>query len=180
MDLVLETERLLIRPFKIGDEKGVFCFSSNPEVQKYTSNTVLKTIEEAVSLIKNVWLKDYDTYGYGRFAVIDKTTNKIIGFNGLKYISEINQTDLGYRFLPEYWGKGIATESSKAIITYAFDTLKLSQLIAFVEKENLASTSVLKKLGFAHNDTKPYPGETVDLFWYKLTKSEYQKKVNHV
>ncbi len=172
--LELETERLLLRPFRLGDEAEVLAFSSNPIINKYTGDPVITTIEGVTKLIKNVWLHDYEKYGYGRFAVVHKSDNKIIGFCGVKFLEELTETDLGYRFLPEYWGKGIATESSKAIVAYAFNTLQLSNLVASVYPENKVSTSVLEKLKFQFEKEAPYPNETDLLFWYRLTKQYYE------
>lgn len=175
---VLETERLLLRPFKMGDEEGVLEFCSNPLAQQHTGDIVRETLEEAIGLIKNVWLKDYANYGYGRFAVIHKADNKIIGFNGLKYLSDCGLTDLGYRFLPEYWGKGIATESSKAILKYGFNALNLKEIYGFVYPENPASAKVMQKLNFTKTATKPYPNETKITQWFLLTQDAFNKHQN--
>jgi len=176
--VILETDRLILRPFTMEDAPGVLEFSSNPEAQKHTGDVMRTTIEEVENVITNVWFSDYTKYGYGRFAVVHKADNKIIGFNGIKYLSDIDETDLGYRFLPEYWGKGIATESSKAIVDYAFKNHKLDKLIGFVMLENPASSAVLKKLGFEFSKLAPYPGEEEDgnLEWYSLTRSAYEKR----
>ncbi|WP_271855699.1 GNAT family N-acetyltransferase [Patiriisocius marinus] len=172
--ITLETERLLIRPFTLADVDGVFEFASNKLCQQHTGNDVITSKEAAQDLIENVWLKDYAEFGYGRFAVIHKTDNKIIGFNGIKFLKDIQATDLGYRFLPEYWGKGIATEASKPILKFAFEDKKLAEVIATVYPENSASTAVLKKLGFQHIETKTYPEETTTLDWYSLKTTNYE------
>ena len=179
-NIVLETERLLLRPFNLGDEEGVLEFCSNQLAQQHTGDIVRTTIEEAIGLIKDVWLNDYKKYGYGRFAVIHKADNKIIGFNGIKYLSEFGHPDLGYRFLPKYWGKGIATESSSAILKYAFTELRLEKIYAFVYPENPASANVLTKLKFQRTATKPYPNETEITQWFLLTKAAYEKSFNNL
>lgn len=173
--IILETERLIMRPFQMGDEAGVLEFSSNKEAVQFTGDITRNSLKEAKDLIKNVWLSDYSTYGYGRFAVIYKPDNKIIGFCGFKFIPQVKMTDLGYRFLPEYWGKGIATESSIKMLEFGFSELKLSKIFGTVYPENPASSTVLKKLGFTLKELKPYPGEDEDgdMEWYYLTKEEY-------
>jgi RimJ/RimL family protein N-acetyltransferase len=175
MNNVLETDRLLLRPFKLGDETAVLEFASNKQTQAYTGTECIESLEEAHLLIVNVWLEDYKRYSYGRLAVIHKEDNKIIGFNGIKYLPEIQKTDLGYRFLPEYWRQGLATESSKIIIDDCFTTKNISEIIAFVMPENPASSRVLEKLNFTHTTTQPYPRETKDLYWYTLTKENYER-----
>jgi ribosomal-protein-alanine N-acetyltransferase len=170
----LETERLLLRPFRLGDEAEVLAFSSNPIINKYTGDPIITTMEGITKLIKEVWLYDYKKYGYGRFAVVHKKDTKIIGFCGVKFLTEANETDLGFRFLPEYWGQGIATESSEAILEYAFNTLQLSTIVATADPENKGSTNVLEKLKFQYEKTEPYPNEMDPLLWYRLTKKNYE------
>lgn len=178
INVLIESTRLLIRPFKEGDEEAMYTLNSNPVVQKYTGDRITKSVEEAKHILNNVVLKDYQTYGYGRLAVIYKPDNKLIGFTGLKYLPELPGTDLGYRFLPEYWGKGIATESALLSLDYGFNTLQLKKIVAFAEIENHASRAVLLKLGFTNTKIAPYPGEEDEapIEWYELTKETYEKK----
>ncbi len=182
IDVKLESDRLLIRPFKVGDEEALFELNSNPKVQKYTGDVLIHSVEEAENLLHNVVLRDYENHGYGRLAVIYKPDNKLIGFTGMKYLEEAGgETDLGYRFLPEYWGKGIATESSRMSLDYAFKNLNLDKVIAFAEKENTASTNVLLKVGFQITKEDYYPGEENDphkvpLYWLTLKKEEYERQ----
>lgn len=117
---------------------------------------------------KNVWYKDYNTYGYGRWAVIYKPENKIIGFAGLKYLPEFNETDIGFRFLPKYWGKGLATEASKEIITYGFEKLGLDKIIGIALAKNIGSCKVLEKIGLKQYKIADYDGDGIDYNWYKI------------
>jgi RimJ/RimL family protein N-acetyltransferase len=90
---------------------------------------------------------DYARYGFGRWGVVYKPDDRVIGFNGLKYLGDLEEVDLGYRFLPEYWGRGIATESSLAIVRYGFESLGLERIIALVLPDNTGSIRVLEKIG---------------------------------
>lgn len=164
----IETSRLIIREFTLDDAKAVFEFGSNEEVQRYTGNELLSSEEEAANLIKNVNLKDYAKHGYGRWAVVHKADNKVIGFAGLKYLEDLQETDLGYRILPQYWNKGITTEASKPIIDYGFKQLKLKRIIGVVMQNNPASERVLIKLGFSYYQTAEYDGDGEDNLWYHL------------
>lgn len=161
----------------------MFDLNSNPLVQKYTGDSLVTTKEQAEEILHNIVLKDYKIYGYGRFAVIYKPDQKLIGFTGIKYLPEANgESDLGYRFLPEYWGKGIATESSKMSLKFAFNKLKLKQIFGFVELENSASKNVLLKVGFKLDKIDFYPGEEdipekKTLQWFVLKKKAYAKTI---
>ena len=171
----IETERIILRNFIENDCEAVFAFSSNKEVQKYTGDAILESLNQAKEIISNVWFSDYKKYGYGRWAVVYKPKNKVIGFAGLKYLPEINETDIGYRFLPEYWGKGVATEVSKKIIEYGFDVLKLEKIIGIAMPENIASSKVLEKVGLDFHKFEPYDEGGENCNWYQIDKEKYHK-----
>ncbi len=177
-NIILESDRLLIRPFQLGDEQEVFEFSSDELVTKYTGDVLRTSLSEAKKIITDVWYQDYKKYGYGRFAVIYKPDNKLIGFNGFKYHSDEDFTDFGYRFLSDYWGKGIATESSKMLLEYGFKNLPIDHVLAFVMTENPASSKVLRKIGFKFLKLAGYPGEVKEkkYEWYSISKKEYERQ----
>lgn len=144
---IIETERIILRKFTLEDVDAVFEYGSNDIINKYTGYISLKNKNEAKNIIENIIFKDYQKYGYGRLAVVYKTTNKVIGFAGLKFLPEFNETDIGFRFLPEYWNKGIATEISKEIIKYGFESLNLKRIIGIANPKNIGSCKVLEKIG---------------------------------
>lgn len=163
-----ETSRLIIREFTLDDAQAVFEFGSNEEVQRYTGNPPLTSIDEAAALINNVFLADYQKHGYGRWAVVHKSETKVIGFAGLKFLEHLEKTDLGYRFLPQYWNQGIATEASKPILEYGLSTLNLDRIIGVVMQNNPASGRVLEKLGFKYYKTAQYDEDGEENLWYHL------------
>jgi RimJ/RimL family protein N-acetyltransferase len=173
MKAIIETKRIILRKFIEEDYKAVFEFSSNLEVQKYTGDEVLKSPNQAKKIITDIWFTDYKKYGYGRWAVVYKPENKVIGFAGLKYLPEFNETDIGFRFLPEYWGKGIATEASKEIIKYGFEVLKLEKIIGIAFPKNIASCKVLEKIGLNHYKVDSYDGDGGEYNWYQLKRENY-------
>lgn len=175
MSFTLTTERLLLRPFQFGDEKAVLDFNGNEEVQRYTGDIITRTLAEAHSIIKDIWLVDYASYGYGRLAVIDKASDKLIGFAGLKYLPELDATDIGFRFLPQYWGKGLATEAAKPLLMYGLKTLELPEIIAMARIENTGSSRVLEKIGMKRYQTKPYLDESGQYHWYRATQDDLLK-----
>jgi len=178
MGIKLETDRLILREFEENDFEAVFEFGSNLEVNKYTGDELVESTNMAKSIIKNVWFKDYKNYGYGRWAVIYKPENKIIGFAGLKYLPEFNETDIGFRFLPEYWNKGIATEVSKEIIKYGFEKIGLDRIIGIAMPKNLASCKILEKSGLKMYKTDNYDHGGEIYNWYKIEKSDYNTIFN--
>jgi len=154
------------------DAPAIFDFGSNIEVQKYTGDAMLKSLSEAEEIISEVFFEDYKKYGYGRWAVFYKPEKKVIGFAGLKYLSELNETDIGFRILPQYWVKGITTEVTKEIIKYGFDILMLNRIIGIVMPQNIASFKVLEKTGLKFYKFDFYES-TEKYNWYKIEKDNY-------
>ncbi|MDV3753037.1 GNAT family N-acetyltransferase [Elizabethkingia anophelis] len=166
-----------MRPFEERDAEGLFLLDSNPEVMKYVGGVVSTKIEQSQQMIEFIQ-KQYKENGVGRLAVIEKSTNTLIGWSGLKYLtSEINGMknvyELGYRFLPEYWGKGYATETARAALNYAFNEIKTDVVYAMAVTENAGSNRVLQKLGFEELGTFLDDGDLC--YWYKLEKEKYKQ-----
>ena len=167
----IETERLYLRKFELTDAEAVFRYSINPLVSRYTGDAgLVKEVADAKKIITDVWFKDYEEYGYGRLALIEKSSETLIGFCGLKYLPEFKLADLGYRMLPEYWGKGYATESSKAALDYGVDTLGMKKIMAMTMIENKASQNVLLKLGFVETERMDIDGHDCNIFHFSPEK----------
>jgi len=133
MSFVLETERLLMREFRASDNEAMFAMDSNPNVHRYLGNQPLTKIEECDAYIKSIQ-KQYAENGIGRFVVILKETQEIIGWAGLKLITEpennhVNFYDIGYRFAEAYWGKGYGYEAAKAWLDYGFNEMNIPAVI---------------------------------------------------
>ena len=155
----------MLRNIALEDKEEMFRLYSDSEVQKYTGETVVESIEEIEEAIR-IRIGDYEKYGYGRWATFLKDGMQFVGWAGLAYLPEFDKIDLGYRFFPEYWGMGIATEASHAILNYAFDTLELRKIIAIAMKDNKASIKVMEKIGMEFDKLAPYEPGSEDAVWY--------------
>jgi ribosomal-protein-alanine N-acetyltransferase len=165
MTILIETERLQMRKFTLDDVEDVFEFSTCLDVTRYTGDAgTVQSKQDAENLIKTVWLAEYEKYGYARYALIHKGDQKLIGFCGIKFEVELGLPDIGYRMMPAYWGKGLATEAVRAVLEYAHDVLGLEKIIGEVVDQNLASSKVLLKMGFRHVDTYEKDGFTINRY----------------
>ena len=173
MQFHIETERLILRELRTTDLEGMFELDSNPEVHKYLGNKPIKEKAESEKMIESV-RKQYKERGIGRFAVIEKASGNFTGWSGIRLNTEYNMNgfttyyDVGYRFIPRYWGKGYATESGKAAVNYAFHVLKLPELYATTEIGNQASHHALLKIGLHYVEDFYCEEEQLDLRWYKI------------
>ena len=122
MDIVIETDRLLVRKFTEDDAPLLYDLNLDPEIIRY----------------------------HGRWAVHLRFGLEFIGWCGLKYLTETNEVDLGYRFKKNFWGNGYATEAARVCIEYGFDTLKLHRIVGRALPANLASIKVLEKCGMEY------------------------------
>ncbi len=152
-----ETERIEHRAFTLNDCEAFYRLNSHPEVMRYTGEPPLSSLKEARQGIAAY--PDFETVGYGRWACVLKETRAVIGFCGLKHLPELDEVDVGFRFLPEYWGRGIATETCSACIAFGFDVLKLNRILGLVLAKNSASIRVLEKCGLIRNGEVMYDGE---------------------
>ncbi|APY07194.1 GNAT family N-acetyltransferase [Winogradskyella sp. J14-2] len=165
MKTILETNRLLLRELSLSDAENIYNLNLNPDVIKYTGDTAFKSIEDAHKFLKNYL--DYKLNGYGRWAVMQKKTNSFIGFCGLKFNPEDNQTDIGFRFFEDMWNRGYATESARACLDYCFERYNLKQIIGRAMKVNLNSIKVLEKIGLKYKKDIELDGEEAVLYEIK-------------
>lgn len=152
MNLIIETERLLLRPLELSDAEDMFAMDKNPLVHKYLWQKPYKSINESINNIEYIQ-KQYIDNNIGRFATILKQTGEFIGWTGIKFINEepvngnINFYDYGYRLNEKFWNKGYASEATKAWLDYGFNTMKIEVMNSYTHAENGASNHILERHG---------------------------------
>lgn len=149
MNIIIETERLVLRTFTVEDAPLIYELNSDPEVIRYTGDP-MKDLHHAQQVLEQVILPQYALYNHGRWAVHIKPEMVFIGWCGLKARPERNEIDLGYRFMKNSWGKGYATEAAYACLKYGFEGLGLKRIVGRAMPENTASLRVLEKLGMQY------------------------------
>jgi len=169
--LFLETERLLLRPFLTKDISPAYQMNLDPKVSQYTGDGGVLSRSELERRIKEDVMGDYLKHGYGRLAVIWKENQEFIGFAGLKYLEDMQEVDLGYRFRSNYWGKGIATEAGKACLELGFSKLRLEKIIAMILPANVRSERVLEKLGMQFLESRIEESEELKI--YQIERKHY-------
>jgi RimJ/RimL family protein N-acetyltransferase len=143
----IDTERLILRPFTLDDAAAWLPLISLPAVIRYTGDIPATSVDEARELLRTRPLRDYAVHGYGRMAVIEKSSGRLVGFSGLKYLEDLREVDIGYRFLPDCWGKGYATESASALMEQGRREHGVRRIVGMAHPDNAASIHVLEKLG---------------------------------
>lgn len=165
MNVVIETERLLLRTFTELDAALIYELNFDPDVTRYTHDPV-KDIAHAREILEKTIIPQYALYNHGRWAVHLKPTLEFLGWCGLKYRPELNEIDLGYRFKKKSWGKGYATEAAYASIRYGFNKLNLKRIVGRAEIDNIGSWKVLEKCGMTFigdEEVDGYPVKTYEI-----------------
>ena len=161
---MIESKRLIIRPYNIDDVKLAFDLFHDKDVMAFIPYGADKSIEDTQIRIDK-YISHYHTFGFGKYVLIEKSNNELIGDCGISTIENTGINELGYRIKKSFWNQGYATEAAKAVINYAFTTLKFKTLHAIVEKGNKKSIHILvDKLGFKHENAIYCYGIDFDLY----------------
>lgn len=180
--VTLETNRLLLREFRIEDATDVFAFTKLSQVGNSAGWPPHKTIKDA----KNRILSLIDKQEV--FAIELKEEQKVIGSIGVQYTSfhsqmrKANKRQVGFSIHPDYWGKGYATEALLQVIDHLFTASQVDRIYCSFIKGNAASKRVMEKCGlefYKEKETKlDFLGnKTLILQEYKLTKEMHLKRI---
>lgn len=145
--LVFETERLLLREFTLDDAPFILTLLNDPSFIRYINDKNVRTLEAARQYMRNGPIASYAQNGFGLYLVALKDSQTPIGMCGLLKREELPDPDIGFAFLPDFWGKGFAFESAAAVMNDARERLRLNRVLAIVNHDNDASIKLLKKLG---------------------------------
>jgi RimJ/RimL family protein N-acetyltransferase len=145
---VLETERLILRWLSTSDAAFILQLVNEPSWLQYIGDRGVKTLEDAENYIKKGPLEMYGRLGFGLNLVELKGSEEPIGICGLIKRESLEDVDIGFAFLPAFWGKGYAFESTSATIRYGKSVLGLSRIVAITSQDNDPSGKLLGKLGF--------------------------------
>lgn len=183
MSEYLQTDRVILREFCLSDEEELFELDSDPEVMKYLTGGIATAREEILPLIKRVdFLREKFSGRFGVWIAETKETKEFIGWFHFrpdrKDLDNIKRIELGYRLKKKFWGRGIASEVSLALIKKGFTELLVEEVFAITLKDNLASQAVMKKVGMRfvrEFDYEQSPGSTSLAVEYALKKENYNK-----
>ncbi|MDP9375059.1 MAG: GNAT family N-acetyltransferase [Chloroflexota bacterium] len=119
-------------------------------------------------------LDHWGRHGYGLWMWCDRADGRFVGRGGLRgtHVGGNDEVELGYALMPEYWGRGLATELARASLTVGFEHLGLPDLVCFTLTTNRASQRVMEKAGFSYEREIVHAGLPHVL--YHLTAAEWE------
>ena len=165
---VLETPRLSLRQLEAADASFMLALLNEPSYLLNIGDRGVRDLEGAERYIESRWRASYVQHGFGLWLVRERATGEAVGLAGLVRRDGLDDVDIGYAFLPAYWGRGYAIEAARGVLAHARDVVGLGRLVAIVSPGNEPSIRVLEKLGMASERTLRLPGGSSDVELYGM------------
>jgi RimJ/RimL family protein N-acetyltransferase len=190
MSIFLETNRLTLRRFTEDDEDNLVELDSDPQVMRFLNGGEPTSREEVRSRILPILFGFYERFeGLGYWAAEERSTGRFLGwfhFRPRKDEPPEGEIELGYRLRRSAWGKGYATEGSRALIHKGFTELGVERVVAETVAVNLGSRRVMEKAGLAlvrtfHRDgLDAIEGFEHGVVEYALTRADWKCELRGV
>jgi RimJ/RimL family protein N-acetyltransferase len=148
----LTTPRLNLRPLESADARSLRDIHQMEGVLKYFPNPSPPPLKKVDNFIIGQ-KKHLAMYGYGNWGIFPYGEKEIIGWTGLQYLSELDETEVGFLLSPPHWGKGYATEAARSSLQFGFERNNLDHIVALVHPDNRASQRVIQKCGMTYLGT---------------------------
>jgi RimJ/RimL family protein N-acetyltransferase len=169
LPVTVRTLRLTLRPLRSRDADVLHRIYQAEGVLRYFPNPLappIEKVERFITLQQAHWHK----HGFGNWGLLPDGETEIIGWAGLQYLPELDETEVGFLLARPFWGRGYATEAAQAALQLGFTDLCLNYIIALVHPDNLASQRVIEKCGMAYQNTIRLWG--IDLMRFRISRHE--------
>ena len=185
MQVFLETQRLVLRRFTMADVDNLVSLDADPGVMHFITGGIPTARAEIENEVLPEFLGYYERFeGYGFWAAIEKLTGQFLGWFHFRPREGASpgEAELGYRLRKSAWGKGYATEGSRALIATGFTQFGVQRVVAEAMAVNLASRRVMEKAGLTlvrtFHQPWPYPieGDEQGDVEYALTKADWEQQ----
>jgi RimJ/RimL family protein N-acetyltransferase len=183
MQVFLETRRLVLRRFTVADADDLVSLDGDPDVMRFVPGGAPPSRDQIQNEVLPAFLGYYQRYeGFGFWAAAEKATGEFLGWFHFRprLAADPGEVELGYRLRRSAWGKGYATEGSRALIGKGFSEFGVQRVVAEAMAVNTASRRVMEKAGLklvrTYHQTWPYrvDGEEFGVVEYALDKAEWQ------
>lgn len=161
---ILETDRLALDEFTLGDAPYILEALSEPSFIENIGDRGLVTLEDARAFLEAGPFAGYREFGHHMWRVSEKAGGQTVGMCGLIKREGLDDVDVGYAFLPRFWGRGYAEEAAAACVDWGLRVKGYPRIVAIIKPGNAASAKVLGKLGMAPRGMVELPGGVSELW----------------
>jgi ribosomal-protein-alanine N-acetyltransferase len=170
----LQTGSLVMRPLQAADARALHRIYQSEGVLRYFPNPHPPTLEKVERFIAGQ-RAHWGKFGYGNWGIVigdvDRKPGEVIGWAGLQYLPELEETEVGFLLDRPFWGKGYGTQAALASLRLGFDGFQLDHIVALVHPENRASQRVIEKCGMYYVDSLELWG--MELMRYRINKEDF-------
>ena len=154
---MIQTERLILRAYREEDRADFAALNGDPQVGAWLGGPLDRAGSDALLDRLNAHIAEH---GWGAWAVERRSDGRLIGMTGLDPVNEALPVgpaiELEWRFIPQAWGLGYASEAARAVLAWAFENLGQDEFIAFTADTNLASQGVMRKIGMIADPSRDF------------------------
>jgi len=156
----LDTDRLSIRRLTVDDAGFILRLLNEESFLRNIGDRGVRTLDDARAYILTGPVASYERYGFGLFLVEGRHNQTPMGICGLLKRDGLDDADIGFAFVPEFWSQGFAFESAAAVMCFGRDVIGLPRIVAIVSPGNDRSISLLEKLGLRFERMIRWPADT--------------------
>lgn len=180
--IIIETNRLILRTFEERDIDPMILIDQDPKVCEF-----LPSIGNRDKTTQSIhkFITHYRDHGFSLYAVELKSTGEMIGWCGLMIPAFeahfMPAVEIAWRLASQHWNHGYATEAAKAVLQYAFEQLKLNEVVSLTVPDNIRSRRVMEKIGLHHNSNDDFDHPKLEKLHplcrhvlYRIYKKEYK------
>ena len=164
-NFLFTSERLGFRLIDDTDFNALKELDMDPEVRAQFPEGILTSEQIKERISKNKL--SFKENGFGDFAAVDLESGQFVGRAGFAPVDG-GEIEVGYVLLRQFWGRGLAQESLRALLNWARENLDIRRIVAYAPKQHSASFNVMKKSGMRYFKTEKTRGVECDYYEYQL------------
>ncbi len=180
----IETMRLVLRPFELSDAKDIQRLAGDRAIADTTLNIPHPYEDNMAEEWISTHLPKFEAGELSNFAIVLRSSGKLIGAIGLRIVPRFERAELGYWIGKPFWKNGYCTEAAHAVLQYGFSVLKLNRIHASHFTRNPASGRVMQKIGMVHEGQVRQHAKRWDMFedleFYGILREHWTKGTEQI